>query len=485
MPHHQILILADEYMASAMGAVGHETVKTPHLDRLAEEGVMFNRAYSSSPMCVPARGVIQTGRPVHQIPCWDSATPYRGVPQGWGHDLRRQGHTVASVGKLHFQSAANDNGYDPEILPLHVFNGYGWLMGLLRQNPPPFDSSGFAGGVGRGGSNYSEYDARIGAAACQWISEVGAGQDRPWVLLVSFVSPHYPINAPDAFYDLYRIEEIAPPFCYAPEQRPQHPAVRHIIEHSNYDRHFTSKQQVLEARLAYYALCSYVDYLIGTIIDCLKQNRLYDQTAIIFTSDHGEMLGNHGAWTKMLMYEDAVKIPMIVKSPGIGSADKIVQTPVSLLDIAPTMLDGAMADGGKKEENLTAYPGQSLYRLADRAADMERTVFSEYHDGWSISACYMLRWQNWKYNYYVDFDAQLFDLENDPHEEHDRAHDPDYKQIALQGEAKLRAILHPEAVNAAAFRDQQKLIDSFGGESAVLQQHNTYFDYTPLSIETE
>ena len=199
MPHHQILILADEYMASAMGAVGHETVKTPQLDRLAEEGVMFNRAYSSSPMCVPARGVIQTGRPVHQIPCWDSATPYRGVPQGWGHDLRRQGHTVASVGKLHFQSAANDNGYDPEILPLHVFNGYGWLMGLLRQNPPPFDSSGFAGGVGRGGSSYSEYDARIGAAACQWISEVGAGQDRPWVLLVSFVSPHYPINAPDAF----------------------------------------------------------------------------------------------------------------------------------------------------------------------------------------------------------------------------------------------------------------------------------------------
>ena len=112
MPYHQILILADEYMASAIGAVGHETIKTPHVGRLAKEGVMFSRTYSSSPMCVPAREVIQTGYPVHQIPCRDGATPYQGRCRG-GYESRRQGHTMASVGKLHCKSSVNDNGYEP------------------------------------------------------------------------------------------------------------------------------------------------------------------------------------------------------------------------------------------------------------------------------------------------------------------------------------------------------------------------------------
>ena len=126
--------------------------------------------------------------------------------------------SVASVGKLHFRSSDDDNGFAPEMLPLHVAEGVGWLPGLLRRNPSPFDSSGFAGSAGEGESAYSDYDRRICERAVEWLRHA---PDAPWVLFVSFVCPHYPLRCPLAFFP--DPETVDMPFCYAEPERPAHP----------------------------------------------------------------------------------------------------------------------------------------------------------------------------------------------------------------------------------------------------------------------
>ena len=130
-PLNFLVIMSDEHRRDAMGCMGHAQVKTPHLDALARRGVVFERAYTASPMCVPTRAAVATGLPVHQTGHWDSASPYAGTPDSWMHALRTAGHEVVSIGKLHFRSAEDDNGFTDEILPIHVVGGVGWTVGLL------------------------------------------------------------------------------------------------------------------------------------------------------------------------------------------------------------------------------------------------------------------------------------------------------------------------------------------------------------------
>lgn len=483
---NQLIIMADEYVMGALGCVkgqmGHSVVKTPNLDQLAKRGVRFAKAYTPSPMCVPARATFQTGLHVHQLRKWDSAQPYDGHPTGWAHWLRVAGHRVASVGKLHYRSSDDDNGFDPELVPLHVTDGKGWIPGLLRRDPLPFDASGYAGNVGRGGSSYSDYDRRICDAAKTWISGEchGGKSEKPWLLYVSFVSPHYPVNAPADFFDLYDPDQIDMPFCYEEDKRPRHPAVRRIIDSAGYDRHFRDEDHIRLTRQAYYGLCSYIDHLVGELIETLDENGLSDNTTIMFTSDHGDMLGNHGAWTKMIMYEDSVGVPLIMAGPGLPP-DKVVKTPVSLIDIAPSTLQCAGV-GVPEDADLA---GCSLYDIAAAPDDHDRTVFSEYHDGWSDTGSFMVRWGQWKYVHYEGYDVpQLFDLANDPRESRDLGSETGFEEIRTEGARRLRQIVDPTAANAQAFADQDALIEHYGGEQAIRNMEYLYFDYTPLSEET-
>ena len=481
--HKNLLILiSDEHRKDAMGCMGHRIVKTPNLDALAARGSVFENAYTPSPMCVPARASIACGDHVHKIGHWDSATPYDGQKRSWMHYLCDQGINVTSIGKLHFRSNEDDNGFNEEILPMHVVGGIGWAVGLLRENPPEYTSAAeLAEDVGMGNSSYTDYDLAITKAAENWLKD-RKGSTKPWAAFVSLVSPHYPLTAPQKYYDMYDPATIDLPVGYGSKEQPNHPELKNIASFFNYDRYF-DERRMRKAKAAYYGLTSFMDNCIGRVLTALEESEQAEDTIVIYVSDHGDMLGDQGFWTKQVMYEASAGVPMIAAGPGIP-AGRRVKTGTTLLDLAATAFD---VTGITLDESSTALPSISLLGIANKEDDLDRTIFSEYHDGGSTTGTFMVRWDCWKFVYYVGHSPQLFDLETDPHELINLAVDgldkPMVRAAVQEGEKRLRAICDPENVNAQCFADQKRRIEELGGEKKCKEAF--IFNHTPTPKEQE
>ena len=181
-PANLLFILSDQHNATIAGCYGNSIVQTPHIDALAEQGTRFDCAYTPSPICVPARASLATGRYVHDIGYWDNATPYDGKVPGWGHRLKEQGYHVDSIGKLHFRSADDDNGFVKSHDALYVVDGVGDILSAIRDDAPFRNSRPGIESAGPGDSTYLRYDARIADQASRWLAE-HKDDERPWVLI--------------------------------------------------------------------------------------------------------------------------------------------------------------------------------------------------------------------------------------------------------------------------------------------------------------
>ena len=465
--------MSDEHRKDAMSCAGHKLVNTPNLDQLAKSGTLFTNAYTPSPMCVPARAALACGNYVHKTRHWDSATPYDGQIMSWMRSLRDRGIETTSIGKLHFKSSEDDNGFTQEILPMHVVNKVGWAIGLLRKQSISYDNaSELAADVGFGESNYTDYDLAITNTAEQWL-ESKTQTKKPWAAFVSLVSPHYPLCPPEDYYSMYDPKEVNLPIAYEADQRPTHGELSNLAQFFNYDQYF-DEPKLRKAIAAYYGLVSFMDDCIGRIVAALKYSGHAENTMILYVSDHGEMLGDHGLWTKQVMYEASAGVPMILSGPGIPQS-KQVNTATNLTDIYQTALDVFDLEPMNKQENQL--PGDSLIKLSKQAYDPQRTVLSEYHDGGSTTGAFMIRWDKWKYNYYVDYPPQLFNLDNDPNELNDLAPNSRYQHIINQANSRLRNICDPEAVNRQCFKDQSARIKELGGVEAC--KNAFVFNHTP------
>ncbi|MFT5196798.1 MAG: choline-sulfatase [Cellvibrionaceae bacterium] len=484
-PKNLLYIISDEHRRDALGCYGHPLVQTPNIDRLAAGGVRFTNGYTPSPMCVPCRAALHTGRWVHDIGNWSSAEPYEGQVEGWAHRLRDAGHRVTSIGKLHFRDSHARNGFTEEIVPLHVMNGVGWTHGLLRDELPVYSTGllEFAEQIGRGPSSYTDYDKRVTSAACDWLEQRAAQpDDKPWVTFLSLVSPHYPLIAPEEFYDLYDPADIELPIGYPFDlQSPNiHPALREWYEFYQYDKHF-DEALIRKAHVAYFALCTFLDDCIGKVLDTLTSAGLAENTRIVYTSDHGEMLGDHGTWTKMNMYESSAGIPFILSDVD-GQAGTVCDTAVNLIDSYQTIMDCVGLPLNEEEKN--ELPGRSLYEIA-QGADPDRVTFSEYHDGGTTLGHFMLRHGDWKLIYYArqnntQHRHQLFNLVDDPSELNDLARSADHVEVLQECERLLREIVDPEAADAQAHADQRRKIAELGGREAVVNSIGD-FGFTPIS----
>ena len=476
-----VVILSDEHNRDVLGCYGDPIARTPNFDRLAASGTRFANAYCNSPVCVPSRASFATGRYPHQIQAWDSTKAYDGTPKGWAHRLRDQGHAVMSIGKLHYRSAADDNGFSRELAPMYVHNGTGWLSSLLREPPTPLaGAEDMAGRIGCGETDYTRYDRDITRLTCDWIRTAGATpQDKPWVLYVGLVAPHFPLVAPQEFYDLYDGVEIPEPRQYAESDRPRHPVLDAMRESSNYDDAFDA-EKVQIARRSYYGLVSFLDHNIGLILDALDDSGLTASTRVIYSTDHGDNLGHRGLWGKSVMYDDSAALPLIAAGPDIPEG-LAVTTPVSLVDIQPTLMDFAGAPSHPDDSDL---PGESLAaRFADPEAD--RAVFSEYHDWSSITGMFMLRTRDWKIVRYPGYDDQLFDMRNDPFEMTDLASDPAHADTLTDMRARLAAVVDIEDTNKAAFEEQRAKIAALGGPEAILAGDERAYTPAPTTAAEE
>jgi choline-sulfatase len=474
-PKNLLIIMSDEHSPKALGCYGSKVVKTPHLDALAARGTRFSSAYCASPVCIPSRASFAVGKYIHQIGYWDNADAYDGRIPSWHHKLRERGHDVVSIGKLHFCKADEDHGFSQEIIPMHIIEGKGDLLGLVRSELPvrkgAYKMAQFAA---PGESQYTFYDREITSRAQIWLREAGKRRsEKPWVLFVSLVAPHFPLTAPPEHYYRYYDQDLPLPKLYDKSRRPNHPYLLDYRNSFNYDDYF-DRDTVRRAISGYYGLCSFLDENIGKVLSALGDAGLTDDTRVVYTSDHGDNLGARGLWGKSTMFEEAAGVPLIMAGADIAKA-RVVETPVSQVDFYPFILDAV----GNTEKSLReGFPGVSLFDLA-QGATPERSIMAEYHGMGSTTGAFMIRHGKYKYVHYIGYPPQLFDLENDPEELSDQAANPDHAGVLAECRQRLYAICDPDEVDRRAKARQAELLAENGGRDAVIARGDLGFTPAP------
>jgi choline-sulfatase len=471
---NMIFFMSDNHTRNVVGAYGHPVVRTPTLDRIAARGVRFDNAYCASPLCCASRAALATGRYPHQTGYWDNALAYDGETPSWHHRVRDSGAAVTSVGKLHFRSGENDNGFTEEIVPMHIVDGKGALMGLLRATeegvPPRTGPREMYSRSGVGEADYQGYDRDITKHAIEWLQREGARRDRPWLLFVSYASPHPPFAVPKRLYDFYPPEAMPLPVRFTAETRPDHPAVAHIRRIDNFEEPF-DEAWVRRTVAGYCGLITHTDEQIGEVMAAAEDLGLLESTRVMYTSDHGEAAGNHGLFGKSVLYEHSMGVPLIMAGPGVPEGRAVRQL-ASHVDLYPTLVE---AMGASLEPADADLMGTSLWP-AMAGGETERLGFGEFHCQSAKVGSFMLRDGDDKLIYHVGMPPQRFDLKNDPQETDDLAGEGDGRLASL--EEKLRRIVDPEAVDARAKADQRAHMERHGGADAVRRRGT--FNYSPV-----
>ena len=467
-PTNVLLIMSDEHRPDALGSAGHPIVQTPALDSLAATGTRFSSAYCSSPLCAPSRASVATGQYVHEIEYWDNATPYDGRIKSWGHHFNERDIDVTTVGKLDFVPEVDD-GFSDQRVPAHRETPD--VHGLHR-DPPIQRENGrsrieAAGSVPNDEAWYCEREAEKTQAAIKFLERramadqskeesTGKGSINPWVLSVNYILPHFPLEVERRYYDQYPTTRMDLPIDYPADDN--HPILNELRQH--FDGQNIDEEALRRTRAAYYGLCTALDNYISQLLAALERTGLAEETLVIYTSDHGEPLGDHGVWWKCCMYEPSVGVPLIVRGPDMEE-NVTLNAPVSLLDIVPTMAD---ATGIETDD---AWQGRSLLPAVhdERGLDPDRAVFSEYHAHGTSHGMFMLRQGRYKYIYYPENPDQLFDLVADPDECHNLAAVPEQQERCERFKRRLREITDPETIDERARAHQRKRLAELEDET--------------------
>jgi choline-sulfatase len=415
-----LIVMADQLTALALGCYGNPAVKSPNIDRLADEGVVFDAAYSSSPLCTPARYAFMTGQNISACGGYDNAAYMPATMPTFAHYLRVMGFHTCLSGKMHFVGPDQLHGFEDRVTTDIYPADFGWIpdwtnpherIDLWYHNMSSVKQAGVASIT-----NQLAYDDEVGAQAVRAIYDHARSEDdRPLALVASFIHPHDPYATRQKYWDLYEDVEIALPTVARPENQDAHNArLEKVIDLDAVD---ISDAEIINARRAYYGNVSYLDAWLGRLRSTLDECGMGDNTTILFTSDHGDMLGEFGLWYKMSMREWSNRIPMIIHQPHRFSARRVA-APVAQVDVLPTLVDlAAEATGNRKPQPIDPLDGRSLVPLCDGDDSNDpNSCVSEYLAEGTAAPILMIRRGQYKY-ICCDTDAeQLFDLEKDPNE---------------------------------------------------------------------
>ncbi len=421
-----LVIQADQLAANYIGAYHNPIASTPHIDSLASNGAIFDSAYTNFPLCAPSRFSMMSGQLASTIGAYDNGAEFASSIPTFAHYLRNLDYQTCLVGKMHFVGADQLHGFE-QRLTTDIYPGdFGWTGDWTEVRPSFANDVVTFTNAGVCLRNVQlEYDDEVCHRARRKIYDLArANDERPFLLFTSFTHPHDPFQCRPEHWDRYRHDDIDMPVVNT-AQADMDPYSLRLMEQYALKGNSPNQEQVRVARHAYYGSVSYVDDLVGELLHVLKETGLYDNTVILLTTDHGEMLGEHGLWYKKSFYEEACRIPLIISHPQIDP--RRVAANVSLVDLLPTLLE--LAGDTRQSSLVEPVAGHSLWGLAtDSASSWDHPVLAENLAEGSTTPLLMARQGDHKYIYSAVDPEQLFDLAQDPNEQTNQFANPDYQE---------------------------------------------------------
>ncbi len=438
-----VLFIISDDLNNSLGCYGHPQVESPNIDRLAERGVRFERAYCQFPLCGPSRNSMLTGLYPNSTGILRNSQIFRQtIPnhQSMSHAFRMEGYFAGRIGKLYHYNvpkSVGTNGHDdPGSWELEL-NPAG--CDRLLEEPDIFTlrPNSFGGTLSWYASPRGDLLHTDGMMAtdAEWVLERCArDRDRPFFLAVGFYRPHTPYVAPKEYFEGYPEKQMPLVEGVAEDIKDLPPDAlgSHKKEHELLTD--TLRQQAIQA---YFASISFMDAQVGRVLNALDRLDLADNTIVVFTSDHGYHLGEHGLWQKMSLFEQSARVPLIIAAPGQGKKGAVANTPVGLIDLYPTLTELCEVSA---PENLQ---GQSLVPILKDPSELGR--------GWTLSQVtrgprskptfgFTLRTPRWRY---TEWDQgkrgrELYDHQTDPLEQTNLAETPAQAERVAQLSKQLR-----------------------------------------------
>ncbi|MEM7130712.1 MAG: sulfatase-like hydrolase/transferase [Chloroflexota bacterium] len=414
-----LLLFSDEHSFRFMGhrsaEAGGEPVHTPNLDRLAAQSTVFNSAYCQMPLCTPSRICMLAGREVRNCGAWNNKAIFPPDVPSLPSTLAESGYTTCLVGKMHFGGNRQFNGFQ--------HRPYGDLTGLTGHQWEPLSAEDRNGIVVRtrdaGVTEIPESKMQEVVVAEETLAflreQRHATPDKPWFLCASLSRPHFPLTAPRRFFEMYYPDNVTEPKVPAQGDAYNHPMSVGMRKGFQVER--IDHNEMMRARAAYFACVSYLDEIIGDLLVRMEHAGLLENTIIVYTTDHGEMAGEHGAWWKNAWYEACTHIPMLISTPeqrtGQQSAQSI-DTPVGLIDLFPTFCGLA---GAEQPQGLDGADLSSV--VVGNGTAPDRPIFVDnliprWGEGTEFRA---ICWRHYKYITFRNAPALFFNLADDPGEQ--------------------------------------------------------------------
>ncbi|MEO7652989.1 MAG: sulfatase-like hydrolase/transferase [Bryobacteraceae bacterium] len=470
-PKNVLFLLSDQHRPSSLGCAGDSVAKTPHLDSLARGGVRFTNAYCENPVCTPSRASLLTGLHTHHHQTWSNGTPWPFEHKTIAHHMGRAGYVTALIGKMHFVDAqthgfdyrldfndwyqylgpktslyaeeidrANSGSGLPQINDLWKDFGDPWIGSRVRDNREGLVHIGRASQI----AEQDHFESFVTRESVRFLERFG--KKHPFFLISSFLKPHDPYMPAERFAKMFPVADMQLPDTYGKVDLANIPAeIRERI------RAHTPTPELSDVRngkmriAMYYASLAQVDDCMGQILAKLRELDLEKNTVVLYSTDHGEMLGEHGLWQKFVFYDPSAGVPLIFRVPGLTPQDTRCATPVSLVQIVSTLLEicGVSAPAGL---DGTSFAGN----LREPANTKDAPVFAEFalH---SKQARYMMRRGDFKYSHYVSDTPELYNLRDDPQEMKNLALDPAFKGKLQEMKSQLFAWHTPREISPGVY----------------------------------
>jgi uncharacterized sulfatase len=435
-----VIFIASDDLNNHLGAYGHSLVKTPNLDRLARRGRVFERAYTQFPWCSPSRTSLMTGLRPDSTKIYDLTTHFRKtvpdvvtLPQMF----RKNGYYSARVGKIYHYGVPGGIGTsgldDPQSWD-QVVNPRGRDKDeepLLRNLTPQRALGSALAFLAAEGTDEEQTDGKVATETIRLLEEHRA---QPFFIAAGFYRPHCPYVAPKKYFDLYPLDKIT-----LPNEPPDHlknvPGAAFWTTPPYFGLNERGRREVIQA---YYASITFMDAQVGRLLDALERLKLADNTIIVFWSDHGYLLSEHGQWMKNSLYEESARVPLIIAAPGAKAKGRATNRIVELLDLYPTLAELCRLPAPGHLE------GRSLRPLLDNPlAKWKGAAYTQVGRG-GVPPKFMgrsVRIDRWRYNEWDEGrqGSELYDHAKDPHEYRNLANDPAYAGTVEEMKRLLRA----------------------------------------------